>query len=334
MSSWKFRAAPIVAVMIMILAGCTSAPSVASLAGLASSPEQPDITVAAIPSVDLAGLYVAEDEGLFARAGLHVTIKKIPSSKAVIAAQLKGQVDISAGSYVGYIAAQAAGARFRILAEASTLRPHTRVLVVTANSGIDSVAGLAGQTIGVNGTNSIGTLLISALLREHGMSPAKVRFVTDQKGFPDIPGQLQQGAWQAAFLAEPYVTMAEETYGDQELVDLDQGATTGFPIDGYVATKAWARQHPKTAAVFVHAIEEGQAIADSDPIAVQKAMAESDQLSPVVTAVMALPGFPIGPVDAKRIQRTAEAMLEFGMLSQQNAAEVQQGTLINSMIGP
>ena len=53
-----------------------------------------DITVAAIPSVDLASLYVAQDEGLFAKVGLHVTIKKIPSSKAVIAARLKGQVDI------------------------------------------------------------------------------------------------------------------------------------------------------------------------------------------------------------------------------------------------
>ena len=63
-------------------------------------------------------------------------------------------------------------------------------------------------------------------------------------------------------------------------------------------------------------------------------MAESDQLTPVVTAVMALPGFPIGPVDEKRIQRTAEAMLEFGMLSPQDTAEVEQGTLVESMVDP
>lgn len=103
---------------------------------------------------------MAQDEGLFAKAGLHVTIKKIPSSKAVIAAQLNGQVDIGAGSYVGFIAAQAAGARFRILAEASTLRPDTRTLVVTAKSGITTIANLVGKKIGVNGTNSIGTLAV------------------------------------------------------------------------------------------------------------------------------------------------------------------------------
>ncbi len=332
MSTWKFRVRPLIAATILVLAGCTAAPSDPTLAS--SGLEQPDITVAALPSVDLAGLYVAQHQGLFTRAGLHVTIRKIASSKAVIAAQLQGQVDISAGSYVGYIAAQAAGARFRILAEASTLRPDTRTLVITSHSGIGTVADLVGKKIGVNGTNSIGTLLISALLQENGISPKKVNFVTDQAGFPDMPGQLQQGAWQAAFLAEPYVTMAEETYGDQELADLDQGATVNFPIDGYVATQAWTQRHPKTAAAFVRAIEEGQTLAANDPTIVRAAMAVSDQLTPVVTALMALPGFPIGPVDEKRIERTAQAMLQFGMLSEQYKSEVEQGTLVRSMIGP
>jgi NitT/TauT family transport system substrate-binding protein len=110
MSTWNFRAAPIIAAIIIFLVGCTSAPGSATLTA-ASKPEKQDITVAAIPASDLAGLYVALDRGLFAQQGLHVTIKKIPSSQAVIAAQVNGQVDISAGSYVPYIAAQAAGAR-------------------------------------------------------------------------------------------------------------------------------------------------------------------------------------------------------------------------------
>ena len=334
MSTWSYRAVPAGAALVMVLAACTSAPGSASFASAGASPDEPDITVAALPSVDLAGLYVAQDQGLFARQGLRVRITKIASSKAVIAAQLNGQVDISAGSYVGYLAAQAAGARFRILAEASTLRPDTRTLVVAANSGITSIADLAGKKIGVNGTNSIGTLLISTLLQEHGISLGKVHFVTDQAGFPDMPGQLQNGAWQAAFLAEPYVTMAEETYGDTELADLDQGGTLDFPIDGYVATQAWAQRHPKTAAAFVRAIEQGQALADSDPTAVRAAMAKFDQLPAMVTAVMALPDFPLGPVDDKRIQRTAEAMLEFGMLGPRDATQVDHGTLVTSMIAP
>jgi NitT/TauT family transport system substrate-binding protein len=331
----KYGASPCIALAVVLsgalAAGCSSHTGAAAGSAFTRLQET-NITVAAIPANDLAGLYIAQDDGLFAKQGLHVTIEKIASSQAVIAEQLEGRVDISAGSYVAYIAAQAAGARFRILAEASTLKPGARMLVVTGASHITSLAGLAGKQIAVNGTNSIGTLLVSALLAENEISPAKVRFITDPAGFPAMPAHLQTGGWGAAFLAEPYVTIAEQGYGDQELADLDQGATENFPIDGYVATQAWAEQHPKATAAFERAIQEGQAIADTDRKAVQTAIGESDDLTPVVTAVMALPGFPTGPVNGQIIQRVAELMLEFGVLGRQYRAEVEQGTLTRSMI--
>jgi len=334
MSTRGLRTVPAMAVVITVLAsGCTSAGSSAALTPAPPPPEEPDITVAAIPAVDLAGLYVAEDQGLFAKQGLHVTIRRIPSSQAIIADQLKGEVDISAGSYVPYISAQAAGSRFRILAEASILEPDTRVLVTTADSRITTVAGLAGKKIGVNGTKSIGTLLISLLLSEYGVSPRKVTFVTDDKGFPAMPGQLQDGAWSAAFLSEPYITVAGEKYGERVLADLDQGDAVNFPIDGYVATQAWAQKYPKTAAAFIRAIEQGQALADTDPAAVQAAMARYDDLPPQVTAAMELSGYPIGPVSETRIQRVAQAMLQFGILGSMYAGQVQAGTLVASMVG-
>jgi NitT/TauT family transport system substrate-binding protein len=325
------RSMAAVVLSAVIAAGCTSQTVTASESAL-TQPELPDITVAALPAADLAGLYIAQEEGLFAKQGLHVTLEKIASNQAAVAAQLKGQVDISAQSYVTYIADQAAGARFRILAEASTLEPGTRVLVTTAASHITSIAGLAGKKIGVNGSNSIGTLLASALLAEYDISPKKEDFITDPKGYTDMPRQLQVGTWGAALLAEPYATIAEEEYGDQELADTNQGTTENFPMDGYVATQAWAQKYPKTDAAFVRAIQEGQAIADTSPLAVQAAIAKYDDLPIRVTAVMAIPGFPTGAVEAQNIQRVADVMLEFGALSTRYSAEVENGTLIRSMI--
>jgi NitT/TauT family transport system substrate-binding protein len=322
-----FRVAPFVAAAVMaVSAGCSTGGT-----GALSQASDPDITVAALPSDDLAGLYIAVDDGLFASQGLRVTIVRIASSQAVIAAQLKGEIDVGAGSYVPYITAQAAGAKFRILAEASTLRADTRVLVTTARSPVKSLADLVGKKIGVNGTNSIGTLLIGMLLEENGISPDKVHFMTDPAGFPSIPGQLQAGAWSAAFLAEPYVTIAEEDYGMQVVADLDQGATMNFPIDGYVVTQSWAKEHPGIAAAFERAIEQGQSLADVDPARADAAMAKSDALPRSVTSLIALPGFPTGPVDDVRIQRIADSMLQLGMLSGKDAGEVQNGSLVKSM---
>ena len=326
----NLRPLPLIAVVMVLAAGCISALGNAA----PSSPEKADITVAALPAVDLAGLYIAQNDGLFAQQGLRVTIKPIASSQAIIASQLAGQVDISAGAYVPYISAQAAGARFRILAAADTLAPNARELVTTADSPLTTVTELAGRTIGVNGTNSIGTLLISMLLSEHGVAPGEVRFVTDQKGFPAMPGQLQHGAWDAAFLAEPYITAAAMTYGDRVLADLDQGGAVNLPIDGYVATRAWTAKYPKTAAAFVRAIQAGQAIANSDTPAVRSIMAKVDKLPPQVTAAMALPGFPVGPMVAAPIQGVAQAMLQAGILGGAHSTEVDQGTLVESMFRP
>jgi len=330
----SFRIMPVTASVVMALAaGCGSATITAS-SPAQPDPELADVTVAALPAADLAGLYIAQDEGLFTRQGLHVTIEPIASSQAVITAQLKGEVDISAGSYIPYLAAQAAGASFRVLAEASTLRPDTRVLVTTGNSPILTVAQLAGKKIAVNGTDSIGTLLISVLLSDHGISPAKVHFVTDGQGFPAMPAQLQAGAWTAAFLAEPYITYAGEKYGERILADLDQGSAVNFPIDGYVATTSWAQRYPKTAAAFVRAIQAAQLLADTNSAAVQAAIAKYDDLGPLVTTSMALSGYPTGPVNEGRLQRVALAMLQFGMLRPRYAAEVERGTLVGSMVEP
>jgi NitT/TauT family transport system substrate-binding protein len=102
-------------------------------------------------------------------------------------------------------------------------------------------------------------------------------------------------------------------------------------MDGYVATQAWAQKYPKTGAAFVRAIQEGQAIADTSPLAVQAAIAKYD-LPIKVTAVMAIPGFPTGSVEPQNIERVADVMLEFGALSTRYSAEVENGALIRSMI--
>jgi NitT/TauT family transport system substrate-binding protein len=318
-----------------LTAGCSAGSSGGTLTSALYTPEKADITVAAIPAVDLAGLFIAQDDGFFAEQGLKVKIVPIASSAAVIADQLKGQVDISAGAYEAYIAAEAIeGAKFRILAEASTLQPDTRVLVTPPGSPITTIADLRNKRIGVNGTNSIGTLLIRALLQEHGIPPGGVNISTDQSGFPVMPGELRAGIWDAAFLAEPYVTIAAEQYGEQVLADLGQGATLNFPVDGYVTTQAWAKRYPRTTAAFLRALEEGQQVAATNRSAVGQAMQAADKLQPVVTEVMALPDYPTGAVNDVRIQRVAADMLQFDMLSQTFAADVRNGSLIRSMTVP
>jgi ABC-type nitrate/sulfonate/bicarbonate transport system substrate-binding protein len=81
--NWKFGLASCVSVVIAmsaLSAGCSSQARIAVDSAL-TRPGETDITVAALPTDDLAGLYIAQDDGLFTQQGLHVTIDTISSSQ-------------------------------------------------------------------------------------------------------------------------------------------------------------------------------------------------------------------------------------------------------------
>ena len=133
-----------------------------------------------------------------------------------------------------------------------------------------------------------------------------------------MAADLANGEIAAAIMPEPFATQAEQEYGAVPLADLNQGATSDFPIEGYVVTKAWAAKYPNTLKRFLAALEIGQEISDTDRAAVEQAFESIDkpqngQVTKSIGAVMALDTYPIG-VDETRIQRVANVMYQFGLL--------------------
>src|SRR5882757_9803610 len=95
--------AGIAAVTVSLLAaGCHVPGTSASPAGLTRS----SITVAALPGVDDAPLYIALHNGLFANAGLTVNIQTYSSVGKEIAALTNGSADMAVGDYADFFYAQ------------------------------------------------------------------------------------------------------------------------------------------------------------------------------------------------------------------------------------
>ena len=126
---------------------------------------------------------------------------------------------------------------------------------------------------------------------------------------------LQAGQVAAAWMPEPFVTEAEESYGAQPLADADAGTTQSLPIGGYVATAAWVKKYPRTAAAFKAAIRQGQQIAETSITAVQKAVVQYAFVPQKTAPIVASPSFPL-TLDPTSIQRLANLMLQFGILKQ------------------
>jgi NitT/TauT family transport system substrate-binding protein len=301
--------------------------------GSAAAPvlEQQDLNVAVVPAVDSAGFFVALHEGLFTARGLHVTFIPAVSSETVINAQALDEpldrIDISCGNYVSYIQAQEnydqgrrsssttdpmVAADLDIFAEGSVMEAGAQGLYVMPGSRIRTLAGLEGRTIGVNAPGNILYLLAASVLADNGLSVSGVHFA--YYPLPQMAAMLKAGKVTAAVLPEPFASQAEQSLGVTLLADLDQGATTAFPVQGCAVTRQWAAVHPATLAAFRAAFEQGQEIADTNRAAVEQAMQALPSplgVSRQTAAVMAEDSYPVGPVDTVRIQRVADVMREF-----------------------
>ncbi len=293
--------------------------------------EQPDLNVAVVPAADSAGFFVALHEGLFAAHGLHVSFIPAVSSETVINAQAldepSDRVDISCGNYVSYIQAQEnydlgkrsssansamIAADLDIFAEGSLMQPGAQGLYVMPDSRVRTLAGLEGKVIGVNAPGNILYLLAASALFDRGLSVSGVHFA--YYPLPQMAAELKAGKIAAAVLPEPFASQAEQSLGVTLLADLDQGATNAFPVQGCAVTRQWAAAHPVTLAAFRAAFEQGQEIADANRSAVERAMAALPTplgVSRATAAIMTLDSYPVGPVDAVRIQRVANVMRQF-----------------------
>jgi NitT/TauT family transport system substrate-binding protein len=308
----------VTAVSLVLAAGCSAAGgTVADTADTAG--EQAALTVGVVPALDSAGFFIAYYEGLFKAQGLTITPKFVTSSETAIALQVKGEYQITGGNYVSYIQAQQKGtANLDIFAEGSVMEAGAQDLYTMPTSPIRSLADLQGRTIAINAPDNILYLLAASVLSEHGIPPKDVHFVT-KYALPQMPAELHAGTVNAAVLPEPFASIAEESYGAVPLADLNQGATTSFPVEGYVATKQWAKQHPRTLAAFYRALEEGQQIADTNRAAVEQAMEQLPAplgLSKETAALMSVDEYPvssgpIGTVDKVRLQRVVNVMQQF-----------------------
>jgi NitT/TauT family transport system substrate-binding protein len=322
-----------------LAAGCSSGSGTGSVISTTSlggslptnfgAPEKTTLNVAVVPAMDSAGFFIALHDGLFAREGLTINYSPAISSETAVAQQLKGQLDITGGNYVSYVNEAAVNhAPIEVIAEGSIMQQGAQTIFTMPSSKITTLAQLKGHLVGVNAPGNIDYLLGVSVLSENNISPSSVEFPNATMKafaatggaipFPFMAGDLASGKIAAAIMPEPFASQAEQEYGAVPLADLNQGATTDFPIEGYVVTKQWAAQNPNTLKRFLAALEIGQEISDSDRGAVEQAFEaikgpQNGQVTAGIAAVMALDNYPIG-VDATRIQRVADVMYQFGVL--------------------
>jgi NitT/TauT family transport system substrate-binding protein len=348
--SRKFRVPALVGVaaaLAVLGAGCSSGGS-SSTTGTTtltkvSGLEKTTINVAAVPAMDSAGFFVAWHENLFADEGLTIKYTPATSSDTAIAGQVKGQFDVTAGNYVSYIQAQAEDldnvksvGGLDIVSEGSIMEQGSQVILTLPKYHINSLKELEGKSVAVNAPGNIDELLLDSTLTDAGIPVGSVNIAVDAVTgvpFPFMQEALEDGKFnfssihapggvkpvEAIVVPEPFASNIETALGAVTLDDMNQGATTEFPIEGYVVTKNWAAANPNTLQAFLNALEEGQQIADTDRTAVEQSFETiaggppNGQVSDSIASMVALNSYPVS-IDVARLQRVVDVMLQFDAL--------------------
>jgi NitT/TauT family transport system substrate-binding protein len=301
----RFLAAVLTAVALaaaLATAGCGSR----SAGSGPSGPEKPDIVIGALPAIGSAGIWIALDEGLFAKAGLHVTVEQLGAPPTVIPALKHGEIDVLEYQWTTVIAAEAAGvARLHAIAAAQSLGPRSHEILVLPHSGITTLAQLKGKTIGIQSLDGLDTILVDSTLAADGISPSQVHLVAVP--FQGMETALAARRVDAVEPAEPFVTLLEEKLGAEPLADMDQGATADFPVAGYTVTDQFLAKYPRTAAALARVLDQAEAIASTNRAALERAMVQDAHVSTGVAALVNAGTFP-DTVDPVQLQRVANAM--------------------------
>jgi NitT/TauT family transport system substrate-binding protein len=322
----KFAYSLLAAVPVVALAACSSGGGTNSASVMAASgppPEVSSIVVDAVPTADEAGLYVAQDNGYFKQQGLTVKINSIQGGEFGMADLQDNKAQIIVGNYVSFVLAQIAHSyngkplNMKIIADGSQMQPGNQALYVMPDSRFKTVADLTKYraSVAINSRDNVAQVLLGSLFKDNGLNLNDIHQVVE--AFPNMIGSLASGKIDAAWLPEPFATIAQETVGAVPLADFDQGSLQNFPIGAYIGTAGWVQDHPKTVAAFLRALDEGQEVADTNRAAVEAGLVSKANLgpfaaTPLQAATMTLDSYPL-TMDIPVMQRVSDAMFEFGL---------------------
>src|SRR5580698_9213631 len=190
---------------VAILAGCSAGGSgTAAIGPLETS----SIVIDAVPTADAAGLYIAADDGFFAKQGLTVKIDAINGGEYGMGDLQTGKAQLIEGNYVSFVLAQVAGTfaapsptnptqtlsakpiNMRIIADSSQMQPGNQALYVMPDSKFKTVQQVAKAhaTVGVNSLHNIGSVLLGSLLTANSFAVNSVTQTPEQ--LPSMPKLL------------------------------------------------------------------------------------------------------------------------------------------------
>lgn len=225
------------------------------------------VSMAYVPIMKFAPLYVAAERGLFEKYGLDVDINRVDSGTEAIAFLTEGQIDVGGIAIVTSLwNGWNQGLDLRIIAPGG-LEPFenspTKLLArksLMDDGTIQTVADLEGKNVGVaGGPGSGGEYLVAKALEPAGLTIRDVNLINI--GNADMPAAFESGAIDAGLLGSPY---ADQVEADGTGTPLATDLTPGLMTVAFVGSGEFVNERPEVAERFALALLEATRMMQGD----------------------------------------------------------------------
>jgi len=248
------------------------------------------VRVGAIPIVGNVALYCAMDYGASNAEGIEIQTVDLQSGTRIVEALAAGSVDIGFSATLSILQAAQQGLDLVIVAPASFKatdgRAPTSALVARKDAGITGPARLRGKTIAVNSLMSIDYLITAEYLARGGVSSRDVTW--QELSYQHIPPALDQGRVDAAFVAEPLLTVLKDA-GRASVLSTALDIIPGTSTASYAALRSWTRGHGPLLEAFLRALRHGVEVCERDPRTARDAVVKHTGVKPELAQRIGLP---------------------------------------------
>lgn len=286
----------LVLVLALGLAACSQAatPTTAPATEMPAKPgETITLSIATLPILDNLPMYVAQQEGLFAKNG--VAVEFVPAGSAAerdqifAAGKADGMINDSVSTlFYNQNQVQIQIVRFARTATATT--PQYQILAAP-DSGITSPQDLKGVEIGIS-QGTVIEYVTDRLLQAEGLSQDEINTIA-VPSIADRMTLLGSGELKSATLPDPLSTLAIQG-GASVVLDDTKYPEYGYSV--YSFSKKMIDENPEAVRGFLAAVEEAVGMINSDPTKWEELLVEQKLVPAPLVGTYQSPPFPTASV--------------------------------------
>ena len=258
-------------------------------------------------------VYIARDQGIFAKHKLDVEIIPGGPPDAMIPLLLNGQVHYGMSSGLATVTAISKGLPVRFaLSNLNSGLPSTAALIASVDGPVKTLADLKGRKIGLSSLRNQPHLALLIAGKAAGLDSNAFSFV-------EIPAAAmvaaaEKGSVDAIYALDPHKSAAVASGKFRVIDESVSKFMGGAPAVTFTAAKEFLDKNPATATAFVAAMTEAFEAANKNPEAVREVDAKYTKLPPEFIKGRVIPAFS-AVVDQAALKKMTDAMLAQGWIT-------------------